>query len=98
MQVFKMLKSLILLILNYNWKILNQSAIKDKLADLLTELKGVKFMTTLVLKFKKIQSDDKTLYSSFDSNLIAEPIINESDIDDVFKSIHSTIISNFQKP
>ena len=54
-------------------------------------------MTTLVLKFKKVQSDDKTLRSSFYSNLKEETIVNNSDIDDVFKSIYSTIILNIDK-
>ena len=40
-----------------------ESTIKNKLMDLFSELKDFKFVTTLVLKFKKIQSDDKTLYS-----------------------------------
>ena len=34
-------------------------AIKRKLIELLTQLKGFKFVTTLVLVFKKIESDDK---------------------------------------
>ena len=54
-------------------------------------------MITLVLDFKKIPSDDKTLYSSFYLNSIAKKIINESDINDVFKWIFTTIISNIQK-
>ena len=54
-------------------------------------------MITLVLDFKKIPSDDKTLYSGFYLNSIAKKIINESDINDVFKSIYTTIISNIQK-
>ena len=59
----------------YNFEILNsnpelqledtESAIKNKLIDLRFELKGFKFMTTLVLEFQKIQSDDKTLHSTF---------------------------------
>ena len=53
-------------------------------------------MTRLVLELKKMQSDDKTLYNIFYSISQAETIINESDIDDVFESIHSTIISNTQ--
>ena len=54
-------------------------------------------MAILVLQFKKIQSDDKILYSTFYSNSKAETFINENDIDDVFESIYSTIISNMQK-
>ena len=47
-------------------------AIRNKLIDF-SEFKDFKLVATLVLEFKKIQSDDKTL-----------TIINEKDIDDVF--------------
>ena len=71
-----------------------ESGIENKLIYLLTELTGFKFVKTLVLEFKKIQSDDKTLYSAFYLNSKTEAIITESGIDDVFESIYSTIISN----
>ena len=48
-------------------------------------------MTTLVLMFKKIENEDKTKYDNFYPNSKAEIIINESDIDDVFQSIYTTI-------
>ena len=54
-------------------------------------------MTTLVFVFKKIESEDKTKNDTFYSNSKAEIIINKSDIDDVFQSIHTTVISNIQK-
>ena len=54
-------------------------------------------MTTLVLVFKKIESEDKTKYDNFYSSSKAETIINKSDIDDVFQSIYITIKSNIQK-
>ena len=87
----------------YNVEILNsfnpelqlkdtESAIKSKLIELLTQLKGFKFVTTLVLVFKKIESEDKTKY--FYSSPNAEIIINESDIDDVFQSIYTTVVTN----
>ena len=93
---------------SYNVEILNsfkaelklkdtESAIKSKLIDLLTQLKGFKFVTTLVLVFKKIESEGKTKYGTFYSNSKAEIIINESDIDDIFESVYTTIISNIQK-
>ena len=63
----------------------------------MSELRGFKFVTTLVLVFKKIESKDKTKFDNFYSSSKAEIIINESDIDDVFESIYSTIISNIQK-
>ena len=50
----------------------------------MTELKGFKFAPTLVLVFKKIESNDKTKYDTFYLHLQVETIINESDIDDVF--------------
>ena len=72
------------------------NSIKNKL-NLLTLLKCFKFVTTLVLEFKKIQSDDKLLHNTFCSSSKAETFINESDIDDVFKSIYSNVISKIQK-
>ena len=51
-------------------------------------------MTTLVLGFKKAVTDDKTKHYIFYSHLKAKTIINESDIDGVFKSMCNTIISN----
>ena len=49
-------------------------------------------MTTLVSVLKKIEIDDKTKYYTFYSNSKAEIIINESDTDDAFESIYTTII------
>ena len=46
--------------------------------------------------FKKTENEDKTKYGTFYSNPNAEIIIKEIDIDDVFKSIYTTIISNMQ--
>ena len=71
--------------------------IKDKLIDLVSKLKDFKFMAELVLEFKILENDDTTKYSTFYSNSKAEATINESDIDDVFESIYSTIISDIQK-
>ena len=74
-----------------------ESAIKSKVIELLTQLKGFKFVTTLVLVFKKIENEDKTKYDNFNSGSKAEIIINENDIDDVFQSIYATIMTNIQK-
>ena len=74
-----------------------ESPIKHKLIDFLSGLKGFKFVTKLTLEFKKIQSDNQTLYSTFYLNSKAETIIKESDIADVFKSTYSNVISNVQK-
>ena len=63
----------------------------------MTKLRGFKLVKTLVLMLEKIESDDKTKHDTFYSNATAETIINESAIDDVFKWIYTTIISNKQK-
>ena len=47
-------------------------------------------MATLVLVFK-------TTFDNFYSSSKAEKMINESDIDDAFQSIYTTIITNIQK-
>ena len=54
-------------------------------------------MATLVLVFKKIESEDKTKYDNFYSSSKGEIIMNKNDIDDVFQSIYTTIITNIQK-
>ena len=51
-------------------------------------------MTTLILVFKKIESEDKTKNDTFYSHSKAETITNESDIDDAFQSSYTTTISN----
>ena len=42
-----------------------ESAIKSKIIELLNQLKGFKFMTTLVLVFKSKENNDKTKYEIF---------------------------------
>ena len=42
-----------------------ESAIRNKLKKLLTELREFEFAGTIVLVFKKIKSDDKTKYNTF---------------------------------
>ena len=76
-----------------------ESTIKNnsKVIDLRTQLKGFNFMTTLVSVFKNIKSKDITKYHTFYSSSNPEIIIYESDIDDVFLSIYTTITSNKQK-
>ena len=91
----------------YNVEILNcfnpelqlkdtESAIKSKFIELLTKLQGFKFVATLTLVFKNIESEDKTKYGTFYSSSKAEIIINKSVIDDVFQSIYTIIISDIQ--
>ena len=60
-------------------------------------MKGFKFVTTLVLVFKKMKSEDKTRYYSFYSSSKAEIIISESDTDNMFQLVRTTIITNTQK-
>ena len=57
----------------------------------------IKLVIKLSLEFKKIKNDDKTKYTTFYSNSKAGTIINERDIDDIFESIYTLIISNLQK-
>ena len=57
----------------------------------------IELRATLVLVFKKIESDNKTNYPTFYSNSKVEIIINGSDIDDVLESVYTTVISNIQK-
>ena len=66
--------------------------------DLLPELRRFKFVTTMILEFKKIESDDATNYSTFYSNSKTETIINESDIDDIFESIYTSMVPYIQNP
>ena len=93
---------------SYNVEILNsfntepqlkdtESTIKSKLIELLIQLKDFKFATTLVLVFKKIESEDKTKYDNFYSSSKAEIIITESNIADLFKPVFSTIMENIKK-
>ena len=53
----------------------NEFTIKSKLIELLTQSKGFKFVATLVLVFKKIESEDKTKFNNFYSSSKAEVII-----------------------
>ena len=50
----------------------------------MSKLRGFKFVATLVLVFKKIESEDKTKFDNFYSSSKAEIMINEIDVDDVF--------------
>ena len=54
-------------------------------------------MKLLVLVFKKMESESKTKYETSYLHSKAETIINESDIDNLFKPIYITVISNIQK-
>ena len=54
-------------------------------------------MTTLVLELKKIESEGKINCDIFYSHSVAEATIKESEIDDVFEWIYTTITSNMEK-
>ena len=93
---------------SYNFEILNslnpelqlkntESSIRNKLIEFLSELKDFKFVATLAFGFKKIENYNKQNLAPFIQTQKAETIINEIDIDDVFESIYTTIISNIQK-
>ena len=51
----------------------------------MAQLKDFKFVTTIVLVFKKTESDDKTKYATFYSNSKAQTIVSVSDTDNVFE-------------
>ena len=53
-------------------------------------------MTKLVIEVKNLVSDNVAKYIICYCNSKAETIINESDIDDVFEPIYTTIISNIK--
>ena len=59
---------------------------------MLPELRGFKFVTTLILVFQKIESGDKKKFDNFYSNSKVEIIANEKDIENVFKSIYIIFI------
>ena len=64
---------------------------------MLTHVKGFKFVTALVLVFKKKERKDKTKFGYFYSSSKSEIIINENNFNGVFQSIYTTIITNKQK-
>ena len=52
-----------------------ESAIKNKLINLLPKLRGFKFVTTLVLEFKKTTNGDETKFTTIYSNSKAEKLL-----------------------
>ena len=60
----------------------------------MTEIKGFKDLETLVLVLKRQKVKIK---QSFYSKSKAEVIIDQSDIDDVFQSIYTTVVTSRQK-
>ena len=63
--------------------------IKNKLKELLSELKKFKVQTILVLDYKK-RNDSKISHSS------AKIIASDSDIDEAFKSMHQSIMTKIK--
>ena len=59
---------------------------------MLPELRGFKFVITLILVFQKIESGDKKKFDNFYSSSKVEIIVNEKDIENVFKSIYIIFI------
>ena len=69
--------------------IISKSLIKNKLKELLSELKEFKFQAILVLHFKK-RNNCKIFHSS------AKLIASDSGIAEVFKSIHQSIMTKIK--
>ena len=63
--------------------------IKNKLKELLSELKNIKVQTILVLDYKK-RNDHKIFQSS------SKLINSDPDIDEAFKSMHQSIMSKIK--
>ena len=63
--------------------------IKNKLKELLSELKKFKVQAILVLDYKK-RNDSKIFHSS------AKIIASDSDIDEAFKSMHQSIMTKIK--
>ena len=63
--------------------------IKNKLKELLSELKKFKIQTKLVLDYKK-RNDHKIFHSG------AKLIASDSDIDEAFKSMHQSIMTKIK--
>ena len=84
----------------YKVEILNsfnpELQLKDTELAIKSKLKGFKFVATLVLVFKKIESKDKTRYGNFFFKRKGR-YNYERDIDDVFKSINTTIVKKHTK-
>ena len=68
--------------------------IRNKMKELLTELKGFTFEITLFFLFKKIEIGHERKYGTFYSPWKTETIINDRNIYAEFGSVYTTIISN----
>ena len=70
---------------------------KNKLIDLLSVLRAIKFVTSLVLEFKKQKMMMKQKYSSFYLICKEETIVDKRNTDNLFEAICVTIILNIKK-
>ena len=64
---------------------------------MLNKLRGFQFVITLALKFKNKIHEDEAKYSNFYSKLKAESIIHNTGIDNMLKTIYSTIMKKIWK-
>ena len=74
-----------------------ESSLKSKRIELLTQLRGFKFVKTLVLLFKKVESKYEIKYGNFYSSSKSKIAINESDAKKAFQSVYTKIRANIQK-
>ena len=67
---------------------------KSELTNLLTQIKGFKFVPTLVLVFEKIENEYKTKYDTFYSNSKAEILSMTGTLclTFAFQSIYTTLL------
>ena len=80
----------ILIVFDSELQLINtKPMIKNKLKELLSELKKFKVQTILVLDYKK-RNDRKIFHSS------AKLIASDSDIDEAFKSMHQSIMTKIK--
>ena len=82
---------------HFNLKLKIKNTIENKLKNLVNELRGVKLVITLAIKFIKTIHQDETKHSTFYLNSKAETVIHRTDIDSVFESIYCTIMAKIQK-
>ena len=58
---------------------------------------NLNLLLTLILKFRKTINEDETKYISFYSNSKAKIVIQSWDIDSIFESVYSTIMTKIQR-
>ena len=63
---------------------------RNKLINLLSQWRGFKFVTALVLKVKKSENDYEIKFTTFYSNPKSEVIINGSDLNQFILQLYQT--------